>query len=61
MHTEHDSIGYMNLDYWNEQIKASIAIGAQLADPVILNLANPVYIPYIAKSESRLTELYGFP
>jgi len=31
MHSPQDDIANMNLDYWLEQIKATIAIAAQLA------------------------------
>jgi hypothetical protein len=34
VHTSQDSIAYMNLDYWLEQVKATTAIAAHLAVPV---------------------------
>jgi hypothetical protein len=33
-HSTNDTIAHMNLDYWLEQIKATIAIAAHLAVPV---------------------------
>lgn len=33
MHTAEDTIAHMNLDYWEEQIKATVAIAAHLAVP----------------------------
>ncbi len=32
-HTAQDTIDHMNLDYWFEQIKATVAIAAQLVVP----------------------------
>jgi hypothetical protein len=34
-HTPLDSIAHMNLDYWLEQIKATIAIASYLAVPFV--------------------------
>jgi len=33
-HTTQDTIAHMNLDYWFEQIKATVAIAAQLVVPI---------------------------
>jgi hypothetical protein len=38
----------MNLDYWEEQIKATIAMAAHLAVPV--NLAEQAYLPIVLES-----------
>jgi hypothetical protein len=36
-HTSEDSIAHMNLDYWLEQVEATIAIAARMAVPVVVN------------------------
>jgi hypothetical protein len=33
-HKAQDTIDHMNLDYWFEQIKATVAIAAQLVVPI---------------------------
>jgi len=33
-HTAQDTIAHMNLDYWLEQMKATVAIAAQLVVPI---------------------------
>ncbi len=45
-HTPQDSIAHMNLDYWLEQVKATVAIAAHLAIPVT---AEKVYLPVVWK------------
>jgi hypothetical protein len=47
-HTPGDTIAHMNLDYWEEQIKATIAIAAYLAIPVIEKVR--VYLTVIMKA-----------
>jgi hypothetical protein len=37
MHSPQDNIANMNLEYWLEQIKTTIAMAAQLAEPVSAN------------------------
>jgi hypothetical protein len=48
MHTPQDSIAHMNLDYWLEQMKATVAIAAHLAVPIPLD--RKVYLPVIMKA-----------
>jgi len=35
-HTAQDSIAHMNLDYWLEQIKASVVFAASMAGPLTI-------------------------
>lgn len=46
MHTPQDEIARMNLDYWLEQVKATVAIAAHLAGPIAIG---KVYLPVITK------------
>jgi hypothetical protein len=47
-HSPQDTITHMNLDYWEEQIKATIATAAHLAVPVTAK--SRVYLPVILKA-----------
>jgi len=48
VHSPEDNIAHMNLDYWEEQIKATIAITAHLAVPV--TYTEQVYFPVLFRS-----------
>lgn len=54
-HSPQDNIAHMNLAYWEEQMKATIAATAFLAVPVT-NVA-PVYLPVMADSYGGSAEL----
>lgn len=47
MHTPQDEIAHMNLDYWLEQIRATVAIAAHLAVPIEFK---QVYSPLLMKA-----------
>ena len=47
MHTPQDEIAQLNLDYWLEQVKATVAIAAHLAVPVPLE---QVYLPLVVNA-----------
>lgn len=53
MHTPEDSIEQVNLDYLLEQVKATTATAAHLADPIIAT--DTVYFPVILKSSLTLS------
>ncbi len=47
-HTAQDSMARMNLEYWQEQMKAAAAIAAQLAVPVTISPAEPITMTHKA-------------
>jgi hypothetical protein len=47
-HTPEDTVAHMNLDYWEEQIKATLVTAAHLAVPVELGRV-PVYLPIVLR------------
>lgn len=47
-HSSEDTIAHMNLDYWEEQIKATVATAAHLAVPI--TDVNKIYLPVILKA-----------
>jgi hypothetical protein len=47
VHSPQDNIAHMNLDYWEEQIKATIASAAHLAVPV--TCTKHAYLPMVAR------------
>ena len=47
-HTPQDNIAHMNLDYWEEQIKASVATVAHLAVPA--GEKKKAYLPLVIGS-----------
>jgi hypothetical protein len=49
-HSPEDSIAHMNLDYWTEQIKATVAIIAHLAVPVTVEGGTFCYLPMVMKA-----------
>lgn len=50
MHEPGDNINNMNLDYWLEQMKASTATAAELAEPIIVKeIPFSCYLPLITK------------
>lgn len=42
MHSPQDNVAHLNVDYWLEQIKATVAVAARLAGPVRPKL---LYLP----------------
>lgn len=48
VHSPQDNIAHMNLDYWVEQIKATIAATAHLAVPI--TSTERVYLPLMSIS-----------
>jgi len=49
-HTAQDTIAHMNLDYWEEQMKTTVAVAAHLAVPVSFTPADWIYLPMIVKA-----------
>lgn len=48
MHSPNDTLAHLNLPYWTEQTKATLATAAHLAVPVSRQLKN--YLPVIVKT-----------
>lgn len=48
MHSVKDTIAYINLDYWLEQMKATTAIAAHLAVP--LEPEEKVFLPIVVNT-----------
>jgi len=49
-HNSGDTIARMNLDYWEEQIKATLVTAAYLAVPITVTYTEQVYLPVVLRS-----------
>lgn len=55
MHTSQDTSAHLNLDYWLEQVKATVAVVAHLAVPYqsTPDLTHHLYLPLISSGSDE--------